>query len=182
MSDPDRPIDLRALDLEVGAAVELRVPLTAVTLRLGGQDYEVRHGGAADLSVGRSLSGTHLHLRAEGDLVGPCWRCLEDAAVRLTVDSREFAAEGRDPDAPFDDDLDSVYVEDEHADVALWVRDAFAEAVPPMVLCREDCAGLCPSCGANLNEGPCGCPPPAPDSRWGALRDLADRMGLDEDA
>ncbi len=50
-----------------------------------------------------------------------------------------------------------------------------------MILCREDCAGLCPSCGANLNAGACDCPPPSPDSRWDALRDVADRMGLDED-
>ena len=181
MTATDRPIDLRALDLEAGAAVDLRVPLTPITLRLGGQDYDVRGAEAADLRVSRSLSGVHLHLHVEGALAGPCWRCLEDAAVPIAIDADEFAAEGRDPDAAFDDDLDSVYVEDDRADVALWVRDAFAEAVPPMILCREDCAGLCPSCGANLNAGACDCPPPAPDSRWDALRDVADRMGLDED-
>lgn len=180
MTAPDAPIDLRALDLEPGAETRLRVPVTPISLRLGGQDYVVRGADVADLTVGRSLSGIHLRLRVAGDLVGPCWRCLEEAAVPLAIDAEEFAAEGRDAEARFDDDLDSVYVEDDHADVALWVRDAFAEAVPAMILCRPDCAGLCPSCGADRNAGPCGCPAPEPDSRWGALREIADRMELDE--
>lgn len=180
MTASDEPIDLRVLDLDEGAAVEVRVPLTPISLRLGGQEYRVTGAEAADLTVSRSLSGIHLDLRVSGDLAGPCWRCLGDAAVPLRIAVHEFAAEGRDPDAPFDDDLDSVYVEDGRADVALWVRDAFAEAVPPMVLCRDDCAGLCATCGADLNAGPCGCAPPEPDQRWGALREIADRMGLDE--
>ena len=49
---------------------------------------------------------------------------------------------------------------------------ALLVALPLKPLCREDCAGLCPQCGANLNEGPCGCEPDTEDDRWAALREL----------
>lgn len=178
----DAPIDLRPLGLDTGAAVELAVPLTPIALRLGGQDYTIDGAPDADLTVSRSLSGLHLRLRVSGDLLGPCWRCLDDARVPIEIDAREFLAAGRDPDARFDEDLDSVYVEDDHVDVALWVRDAFAEAVPPTVLCREDCAGLCPGCGVNRNTTSCDCAREESDPRWDRLREIADRLGLKGDA
>lgn len=177
----DEPIDLRPLDLESGAAVDVTVPLTPIVLRLGGQDYRVAGAETAALNVSRSSTGLYLRLRVAGTLEGPCWRCLADAAAPITVDAREFVGEGRDPDAPFDEDLDSAYVEDDRVDVALWARDAFAEAVPPRILCREDCAGLCPSCGADRNTTTCSCAPAQGDPRWDALRDIADRMGIGDD-
>ena len=60
------------------------------------------------------------------------------------------------------------------------VRDAVAEIVPHTIVCREDCAGLCAVCGADLNSAPCDCAPSATDARWDALRGLAERMGREE--
>ena len=71
------------------------------------------------------------------------------------------------------EDLDSPYVADEALDLAAWARDAFALAAPVKVLCRDDCAGLCPVCAADLNEaGPGHRHERAPDSRWAKLREL----------
>jgi DUF177 domain-containing protein len=54
-----------------------------------------------------------------------------------------------------------------------WARDALALALPSQILCREDCAGLCAVCGANLNEtGPEHRHEKAPDPRWSKLGDL----------
>jgi uncharacterized protein len=170
-------IDLRALDLPPGSETRLRVRVPAVELRLGGQDYRVEPAEPeVALRVARSLSGVHLTLRTDVELVGPCWRCLEEARVRLAVESEEFAAEGRPAGAPFDEDLDSAYVQDLHLDVARWARDAIAEAVPSTILCREDCAGLCPTCGANRNGVDCGCVVVETDPRWEALRELSKRL------
>jgi uncharacterized protein len=170
-------IDLRSLDLAPGSETRLRVRVPAVELRLGGQDYRVEPPEPeVEVRIARSLSGAHLRLRAEVELVGPCWRCLEEARARLAVESEEFAAEGRPPDAPFDEDLDSAYVEDLRLDVAGWARDAIAEAVPATILCREGCAGLCPTCGANLNAGDCGCVVVETDPRWDALREISERL------
>ena len=175
--EPTTTLDLRALEVAPGSAVDLRVVLPPVELELGGERYRVEPARPeAEVRVARSLSGLHLRLRARADLVGPCVRCLAEARVPLAVDTEEFAAAGRAPDADFDDDLDSAYVADERLDLETWARDALAEAVPAGVLCREGCAGLCPTCGADLNAGPCGCAADAPDERWAPLREVAERM------
>jgi uncharacterized protein len=57
--------------------------------------------------------------------------------------------------------------------VAAWARDAFALALPVKVLCREDCAGLCPVCAIDLNEAPAEHHHEStPDRRWAKLREL----------
>ena len=73
-------------------------------------------------------------------------RCLDDASLRLDVDAREVDAPGGG------DELSSPYVTDEKLDVAAWTRDAVVLALPQQLLCRDDCAGLCPACGENLND------------------------------
>jgi uncharacterized protein len=177
MAEAAGTLDLRALDLAPGSETRLRVRVPAMALRLGGLDYRVEPSAPeVEVRVARSPSGVHLALRAEVDLVGPCWRCLEDARARLAVESDEYAADGRPPGAPFDDDLDSAYVDDLRLDVAGWARDAIAEAVPATILCREGCAGLCPTCGANLNEADCGCVVVESDPRWDPLRELSERL------
>jgi uncharacterized protein len=170
-------LDLRSLDLAPGAAARLRVRVPPVELRLGGQRYVADPSRPeVELQVSRSLSGIHLRLRTEVDLVGPCWRCLGPSRTRLAIDTSEIAAEGRPPDAPIDEELESAYVEDHVLRIGEWARDAIAEAVPPTILCREDCAGLCPVCGADRNAGDCGCAQEEVDSRWDALRELSERL------
>ena len=72
---------------------------------------------------------------------GPCMRCLEPARPAIAVDAREV-------DQPGDvEELRSPYVEDEVLDLHAWARDALALALPVQLLCRADCAGLCPVCG-----------------------------------
>jgi len=57
----------------------------------------------------------------------------------------------------------------DHIDLEPMAREAVVLGLPLAPLCRPDCKGLCPSCGADLNQGPCGCPPAAADPRWAAL-------------
>ena len=73
------------------------------------------------------------------------------------------------PDEP------GVFTIDEHniLDLGEAIRQYSVMATPAKPLCKEDCAGLCPTCGANLNNGTCGCPPQPVDHRWDALRKLA---------
>ena len=113
-------------------------------------------------------------------------RCLEPAAPTFAVDAREVwqpnearAHQARTPGADRqkqrvdDDELVSPYVEEGVLDLHGWARDALALAVPANLLCREDCAGLCPVCGVNLNEaGPDHHHEREPDPRWAALSEL----------
>ncbi len=64
-------------------------------------------------------------------------------------------------------------------DITEDVRQTVLVAVPLKLLCREECLGLCPHCGKDLNEGPCACTPDEVDSRWEALRALQHRNSQD---
>ena len=169
-------VDLRAMELPHGAGATLHTPVAVEGLRLAGQEYAVEPASEARLDVSSSGSGRLFRLRMDVAVVGPCWRCLEPARLGLAIDAREFAAAGRDPGAPFDEDLDSAYLAAEKLDLSTWARDAIVEALPDQIVCRDDCAGICAGCGADLNAGPCGCPPPAPDERWSALGPIAERL------
>jgi uncharacterized protein len=93
-------------------------------------------------------------------------RCLEDADELLAIDAREIDQPGED------DDLRSPYLEGDALDLKAWGRDALALALPTQIVCREDCLGLCPECGQNLNEDPGHGHDPAPDPRWAKLSEL----------
>jgi uncharacterized protein len=74
-----------------------------------------------------------------------------------------------------EEELASPYVDGDELDVAAWAHDAIALALPQAILCREDCAGLCPECGIPLNdiEGE-HTHEREPDPRWAKLRELLD--------
>jgi uncharacterized protein len=165
-------LDLHGLDLPPGGACALEVTVPIAPLQIGGQEYRAEPDAPRlSLEVVRLINGWHFHLGGRLVVVGPCWRCLEPAHSDVIVDASEVAIDGAD-----DPEMTSLYLRGELLEVAQWARDAVAEALPPAILCEEGCAGMCVTCGANLNTGPCACPPPASDARWSALADLAARL------
>ena len=71
------------------------------------------------------------------------------------------------------EELESPYLDEQQLDVRAWARDALALALPTQIVCRDDCAGLCPICGENLNRAEPGHEHERePDPRWAALREL----------
>jgi len=144
-------------------------------LELGGQNYApVPERPEATLLITRLSSGRLFELWFSVRLVGPCMRCLADAAVPLELALREYEATSTDGS----EELATPYLEDDRLDLSAWARDAVALALPVQIVCREDCAGLCATCGADLNQGPCGCPPPEPDDRWARLEILREAQDL----
>jgi uncharacterized protein len=93
-------------------------------------------------------------------------RCLEPASRVFDVDSYEIHQPGTG-----DEEMISPYMGDE-LDLHAWARDALALALPAQLTCRPDCAGLCPQCGANLNDEPDHRHDEAPDNRWAKLSEL----------
>ena len=94
-------------------------------------------------------------------------RCLDPAEPSFEVDAREVSQPGGG------EELSSPYLaEDEELHLAQWARDALALALPAQITCREDCAGLCAQCGANLNEEHDHEHEAAPDPRWAKLGEL----------
>jgi uncharacterized protein len=161
--------DLGGLRLTSGEGRRLDLHVAIDPFELAGERYVVEPSVVpAVLDVSRTTgSGYALRLSFEATLAGPCMRCLADAASTFEVSAREVSQPGEG------EELESPYVRDGVVDLRAWARDALALSVPTQVLCRPDCAGLCPVCGADLNEaGPDHAHEPEPDPRWAKLSEL----------
>jgi len=127
----------------------------------------------AEFVLTKASTGTVFDLRFSARLHGPCFRCLDDAVLDLPIDAREYQAT-----SPGEaEELRTPYVVENRLDLAAWSRDAVALALPDKILCRPECAGLCPECGKNLNEEPHVHEEEHGDPRWAALETLKDRLG-----
>jgi DUF177 domain-containing protein len=126
----------------------------------------------AELAITKASTGMVFDLRLHARLHGPCFRCLDDTVLDLDIDAREYQATSPGES----DELATQYVTEDKLDVATWSRDAVALAMPDKILCRPDCAGLCPICGKNLNDEPHVHEEEAVDSRWAALEKLREQL------
>jgi uncharacterized protein len=160
--------DLRTLRLRSGDQAREGVEIELEPLVLGGQIYDPQPNPApAELTVTRATSGTVLELALEVSLEGPCFRCLQDAELALELGLREYQA--ANPDS---DDERTEYLDDDRVDLSAWSHDAIALALPDKILCRPDCAGLCPVCGKDLNAEPHEHTDERVDPRWEKLSQL----------
>jgi DUF177 domain-containing protein len=160
--------DLRKLRLRSGDQAREPVEIELEPLLLGGQTYEPQASPApAELTVTRASSGTVLELALDVSLAGPCFRCLQDAELALELRLREYEAT-----KPESDDERTEYLDDDRLDLSAWAHDAIALALPDKILCRPDCAGLCPVCGKDLNTEPHEHVEERVDPRWEKLSQL----------
>lgn len=161
--------DLGGLRLTSGEGRRLDLHVGIDPFELAGERYTVEPSVVpASLDISRTTGdGYALRLRFEATLSGPCMRCLADAEPVFQIQAREVSQPGEG------EELESPYVQAGVVDLRAWARDALALAVPTQVLCRPDCAGLCPVCGADLNEaGPDHGHEQEPDPRWAKLSEL----------
>lgn len=139
-------------------------------------------GPADEALTGEIDLDLHLDSVVEGILVRgfltfalelACARCLEPQTEQHRVEVAELFQDPRkrqdaEPDPGYEiiDELTAI-------DLTVLIRDAVLMDLPVRTLCREDCQGLCPVCGADRNQGDCGHrPEAAPDPRWAKLADL----------
>ena len=160
---------LGRLGLSSGEGRRLDLHARVDPFSYGGESYVVEPElMPVRLDVSRTTnSGWAMRLRFTATLDGPCVRCLERATPSFQVEAREVHQPGGG------EELTSPYV-DEAGDLDLerWTRDALALALPAQITCRPECEGLCPQCGANLNEDPGHAHERAPDLRWAKLSEL----------
>ncbi len=162
-------IDIHELNRRPGTSrtVSRSVPAPA---DLGIEVLGVPEGSPVDLDLrleavmeGVLVSGT-----ARTHLVGECARCLQDITDELEVDLQELYAY---PESDAEED-EAGRVQDDAIDLDPMLRDAVVLALPFRPLCAEDCAGLCPECGARLADHPGHAHDEQPDPRWAALAGL----------
>ena len=165
-------LNLRTIKLRSGEQFRDELEIELEPLELGGQSYlPVPQKVPAEVTITRASTGTVFELSYRVHLHGPCYRCLEDAVLELPISAREYQAT-----TPESDEMRTPYLEDDKLDLSGWARDALALALPDKILCKPDCAGLCPVCGKDLNAEPHEHEEPQADSRWAALAELKDRL------
>ena len=147
-------------------------------LQHGAADYHAI--GPVNVTVSYYRAGMDVFLDGDlrVDLRGSCSRCLTDYPLSL---AREFSlvlapeselGPGDDDGELADDDLALSYYAGEEIDLAPLVEEQVILGLPTRPLCRTECRGLCPHCGAPLNDGDCGCTVVTHDPRLAILRNL----------
>jgi uncharacterized protein len=168
-----RSFNLRQAKLRPGEEFRDEIELELEPFELGGERYlPVPDRVPAELAITRATTGTVFDLRFTTRLHGPCYRCLEDAVLEVPIVAREYQA--TNPDGS--DELRTPYLVGDNLDLVAWSRDAVALALPDKILCRAECAGLCPACGKDLNKEPHTHEEVATDSRWAALERLRETL------
>ena len=128
-----------------------------------------------DIAIELPLTSTLDDIEVVGTLTvdwsDECRRCLTPLAGPLTVEVEErYAPSSDDPGRTVDPE--AFPIEHGQLDLAPMVREEVLLGVPDAPLCRDDCAGICPECGADLAAGPCGCEREVRDERWAVLDQL----------
>jgi uncharacterized protein len=154
----------------------------AALRREGGRHEEIRRGPIPGLKVGDSsvpadedvevdvvLEVVPGGVVASGTVTAPfvsvCRRCLGPVRGELRAEVREVYQAGVAPE-----EAEEIYpLSGDQLDLEPLARDAVLLELPLAPLCTEECRGLCPTCGTNLNEGSCACPGPSGDARWAGL-------------
>jgi uncharacterized protein len=130
-----------------------------------------------DLHVDRSGRGLLISGTFAGEVQLVCGRCLDPFRFEAQ-DTFQVYCEIATPGQPAeehelaDDELDVTYLEDGRINTEHLLRENILLSLPVQPLCHEDCRGLCPRCGANLNLGVCGCAETDGDPRLQVLRKL----------
>ncbi len=111
----------------------------------------------------------------EFELGMSCARCLEPFTKRMTGGFKFILQKGRPRTMEGDEDEAIIWLDDAMGkiDIGEQVKDYILLEIPMNPVCRESCAGLCPSCGQNFNLGRCDCKEEKTDPRWEALQGLA---------
>ncbi len=162
--------DLRSLDAHAAVVDAQLSPDDAVW-----EEGDLKPASAVHVTGRLSAAGPgrfYWHGRIEGDVALECSRCLNEAHAHVSDEAHLIFAESGGEEEIDDPD---VYLLDPNAheiDLRPALREEWLLAAPSFSLCRDDCKGLCPHCGIDLNTGTCTCDDKTPDSRWDALRKL----------
>ena len=148
-----------------GASREVHAEAVLSDLRSMGAEVDPGSPVLADVTLERISDGIVVRGRLRAAWTAACSRCLAAVAGYLEVHVDELYE-------PHPLDGETYRLDDDTLDLEPLVRDALALELPAAPLCRDDCAGLCPTCGIDRNTATCECRTEDFDPRWAALRSL----------
>lgn len=155
-----------------GRQVSMEVPLEMNDFRSGAGCFEILEKTPVSFRFSRVENGK---ARVEGSVrlkfKTVCDRCLQEALTELDLSfDRLVTSPEVTPDEEIIDDLS--FMEGYQLNAETFVYNEIIGNWPAKILCREDCKGLCPVCGQNLNERDCGCDTFVPDPRMAVIQDI----------
>lgn len=171
--------DLGELQRTGRARVEETVPPDAALW----EDTHVRLSEPLEVELELRRLGSHVgsDVIARGTLRGketlPCRRCLTDVEVEIDESVEFLFRSGVTEEQAKAEEVYPLPEEDRYLDVSGPVREHILLTAPRFAVCRPDCKGLCPECGARLNETTCECDTTELDERWAPLRELKSDEG-----
>lgn len=165
-------VDIRAILEDLGATIPLDADVELPEIQLGTEVFKPRRPGHIVADVTNSGAGIVVSGTIDAEFEAVCSRCLRDFSLRVTAPVEGFYVRpGHDDEIPEEQEV-SYITEGGSVDVMEQILSALVLELPFAPLHAEDCPGICPQCGVDLVEGPCGCEPDRSDSPFAALKDL----------
>jgi uncharacterized protein len=176
-----KDLEIRPLDFEeefqpgavdLGEEIRQRTPLRTSGRAELVEEHHGKHQVIKDIRLrGRLSAGLELQ----------CARCLDPVKQDVKRDFellyRPLGADaGKDELSVTDAEAEIGYYQGEGVLLEDVLREQVLLALPLKITCRDDCKGLCPHCGKNLNQEQCSCAVPAEDPRWAALKEIRTRL------
>lgn len=154
-------IDVAPILKEPGASLQFNVKGNAVAREGFGGEAEVA-GPLQVRGVATSLGdGVYVEASVRGSMKLVCSRCLTPFEKPLDLSCEgKFVEDPAESEAGDEDEVDVFPLEGTFCDLDEMIAHEIVLSVPMKPLCKEECKGLCPTCGRNLNEGDCDCPKP----------------------
>ncbi|MEF2965271.1 DUF177 domain-containing protein [Paenibacillus sp. M1] len=161
LASSDRPVEFRQA-LDVSRVVKGRKDIAGAGPLQA--DLRAESAGGGVVKVTGKLTGK---------LDMSCSRCLKPLSHEVDIVFDESFKQSDHPETESqDDDEDIQFVAEDQVDLTPYIEEAYLLNLPYAALCKEDCKGLCPSCGTDRNERDCGCNTERIDPRLASLGDF----------
>ena len=162
-------IDVSGILKDIGGKIEISDCIDMKDTDFLGEMY--RFTKPVEIKGNITSNGKSLFFEAHciAYVVTACARCAKDIEVKIEFDIDEALARNTEQ---FDESSDIILFDGHEIDIDEIILNTFLMNLSGKYLCKEDCKGLCPVCGADLNERECGCNREFIDPRWQGLADL----------
>lgn len=165
-------IDLSEIIKDYGGRMNVSASIEMDDTEFLGESFKFQKPLSINGAIINNTKSLEMSLKAEGEMQVHCARCGKPFVVPVKFRIHEILArEGSDSS-----DDETVVFSGEELDISEIVQNSFLMSVSGKYLCREDCKGLCPKCGADLNDGECGCDKEEIDPRWADLQKIMKNM------
>ena len=163
-------IDLSSIIKDYDGSMNINVKSELENTDFLGEEFSFPNGLNINGKITNNTKSLHLSANVTGKMIVHCARCQIPVEENVQFDISEILVRDDDENAEIDDDV--VVFSGHSIDIDDIIINNFLMNVSGKYLCSEDCKGLCPKCGQDLNVAPCDCKDDDIDPRWIALTEI----------